>query len=105
MDPRLSGNGAGDQSMTEDKMTIFWEGEPITRFITSFTWSGTDTQASRSLDFSVIQSDYDPYADNLDIKLGDRLTLYRGEEMLFYGRITTKDGTTGSGNIHYIAQD
>lgn len=86
-------------------MTIFWEGEPITRFILSFTWSGTDTQASRSLDFSVIQSDYDPYADNLDIKLGDRLTLYRGEEMLFYGRITSKDGTTGSGNIHYIAQD
>lgn len=88
-----------------DKMTIYWEGEPITRFITSFTWSGTGTQMSRSLSFSVIQSDYDDNADNLKIKLGDRITLYKNQDMIFYGRVTSKEGTTGSGSVSYVSQD
>ena len=53
-------------------------------------WSGTDTQASRQITFSIPVNPYDKGFKNASIKLGDIVTLYSDKEKLFIGVITSK---------------
>jgi 3D (Asp-Asp-Asp) domain-containing protein len=86
-------------------MRLFWKGNNVTEFVKEFTWSGSDTQASRTLEFSMLHSDYDDKIKKIEIKLGDVFTLYEDKDILFYGRITSRERTAESGSIHYIAMD
>ena len=47
----------------------------IEKMVTSLTWSGADTQASRTVEFDLVNSPYDPEIKRPNVK---QVTSYRG---------------------------
>lgn len=84
---------------------VFWKGNQITGYIGSCTWSGTDTQVSRILEFTVAYSPYDKDFKKPDIQLGDILTLYEDKELLFYGEVSARESKSEGGFLSYTARD
>lgn len=68
-------------------------------------WSGTDTQASRQIAFTIPSNPYDSEFENAKIKLGDIVSLYDGSKRLFVGVITTRERTAEIGTASYTAKD
>lgn len=68
-------------------------------------WSGTDTQASRQITFSIPVNPYDKGFKNASIKLGDIVTLYSDKEKLFIGVITSREKSAAIGTASYTAKD
>lgn len=79
----------------------------ITQFVTRATWSGADTQASRSLEFELVNSPFDTNAMPTPIiKGGDIIVFYDDEGVKrFEGRITNKTRSSEVGTRSYIARD
>lgn len=77
----------------------------ITELITSVRWSGSDRQASRKLEFSVINSPFDSEFDVPKIESGDIIYFYFDGKKRFTGR--TLRGTSSSvvGENTYGATD
>lgn len=78
----------------------------ITEFVTTVTWSGADTQASRSLEFEMVNT---PYDKNMKVpvpKGGDIITFYDDSgTKRFIGRVTGKVRTSEIGTRQYTARD
>nr|DAT40021.1 MAG TPA: 43 kDa tail protein [Caudoviricetes sp.] len=68
-------------------------------------WSGTDTQASRQITFSIPVNPYDKGFKNAPIKLGDIVTLYSDKEKLFVGVVTSREKSAAIGTASYTAKD
>lgn len=68
-------------------------------------WSGTDTQASRQITFTIPSNPYDKEFKNANIKLGDIVSLYDGSTRLFVGVVTTRERTAEIGTASYTAKD
>lgn len=68
-------------------------------------WSGTDTQASRQITFTIPSNPYDSDFENLGIKLGDIILLYSGSKRLFVGVVTGREKTAEIGTASYTAKD
>lgn len=68
-------------------------------------WSGTDTQASRQITFSIPVNPYDKGFKNASIKLGDIVTLYSDKEKLFVGVVTSREKSAAIGTASYTAKD
>lgn len=68
-------------------------------------WSGTDTQASRQITFTIPSNPYDKEFENANIKLGDIVSLYDGSTRLFVGVVTTRERTAEIGTASYTAKD
>lgn len=77
----------------------------ITEYVMSATWSGTDTQCSRTLEFSMASNHHDKNFQNLKIKLGDIIRLYVGNKRVFLGEITTIERTGERGSVSIKAMD
>lgn len=77
----------------------------ITNYVNSVTWSGTDTQASRSVSFTVANSPYDPNFSKLNIKLGALVYLYEESKCIYIGVITTRERDGEIGTIPYESKD
>lgn len=77
----------------------------ISQLVTSVTWSGSDTQASRKLEFSVLQSVFDPEFPVVPISTGDIAYFYFEGKLKFTGRITSLSQSAGSSEISYTACD
>lgn len=71
----------------------------------SATWSGTDNQCSRILEFTVPHNPYDKDFENASIKLGDLVYLYDGNKQIFVGTITNRERGGEIGNASYTASD
>lgn len=92
----IGGNG-------ERKMYI--NSSPVHKYVQSITWSGSARQAPRTIEFSLLYSPLDPNIGTPTVKLGDRVTLYEGETMLFYGYVTSRERTSEAGTLSYTAKD
>lgn len=68
-------------------------------------WSGTDTQASRQIIFSIPVNPYDKGFKNVSIKLGDIVTLYSDKEKLFVGVVTSREKSAAIGTTSFTAKD
>lgn len=68
-------------------------------------WSGTDTQASRQITFTIPSNPYDKEFENAKIKLGDIVSLYDGSKRLFVGVVTARERTAEIGTASYTAKD
>ena len=78
----------------------------ITEFVTTVTWSGADTQASRSLEFELVNTPYDKATKVPALKGGDIITFYDDSGTArFTGRITNKTKLSEIGTRQYTARD
>lgn len=71
----------------------------------SLVWSGTDTQCSREVTFSVLHNPYDKNFKNAGIKLGDLVQVFDGKDPIFTGIITDTEKTAAIGTKAYTARD
>lgn len=79
--------------------------EDITNYISSVTWTGSATQASRSLQISVLYSPLDKNIKDLDIKMGDRLILYEDGKLLINAMVYSRERVSEQGTITYSGYD
>ena len=78
----------------------------ITPFVTTVTWSGADTQASRSLEFEMVNTPFDKNMKVPALKGGDLITFYDdNDKQRFIGRITGKIRSSEVGTRSYTARD
>lgn len=78
----------------------------ITEFISTLTWSGADTQASRSVEFEIVNTPYDKTMKVPAIKGGDIVVFYDDDgKARFTGRITGKTRTSEIGTKQFTARD
>ncbi|BCN32065.1 XkdQ/YqbQ family protein [Anaeromicropila herbilytica] len=92
-------------------MRILWQKHndkkkyDITEFISTVTWSGSATQASRSLQVSVLYSPLDKNIQDLNIKMGDRLILSDDGKVLINSMVYSRERTSEQGTITYSGYD
>lgn len=78
----------------------------ITEFVTTVSWSGADTQASRSVEFELVNTPFDKKMTVPVLKGGDIITFYDDDDKArFTGRITNKEKLSEIGTRNYIARD
>ena len=78
----------------------------ITSFISSITWSGSVSEACRSLSIEVLFSPLDNNIKDPDIKLGDRLKLLTDEQILLINAMVySRERKSEQGTIAYDAYD
>lgn len=68
-------------------------------------WSGTDTQASRQISFTIPWNPYDKEFANPKIDLGDLVYLYDDKKCIFTGQITSRGKNASIGTAPYVAKD
>lgn len=77
----------------------------ITQLITSITWSGSAKQASRKVEFSVINSPFDGNMSNVTVESGDIVYFYFDSDKKFVGRVTALSCSSKPGVNTYTAKD
>jgi len=79
----------------------------ITEFVGSLKWSGADTQAARTVEFTLAHDPYDKYLKAPDIKTGDTIKVYKGKEKSprFVGRSMIRQKTSDIGTIDVTVYD
>ena len=85
------------------KPDLVW-GKKIIPYV-SLTWSGTDTQASREISFTVPGTPYDPNFPKISIPKGDVVELRVDGKKIFIGTITSRTRTDQIGTSSYVAKD
>ena len=89
-------------------ITVKWapQGKTLQEIdIVSCTWSGTENQAARKLEFTLPSNPYDKNFSAPSIGLGDQVKLYNGKTLLFSGIITSRERTAAIGTVSYSAYD
>lgn len=86
-------------------LKVEWKGNDITSTVSSITWSGSAYSSVRSLEFSVVNQAGDTHFKTPDIKLGDLICFYNGNDKLFHGKLTKRERKGEAGTITYTAQD
>lgn len=71
----------------------------------SVEWSGTDTQCSRQIQFTIPWNPYSKDSMNPPIALGDLMYLYDNSKQLFVGTVTSREKTAEIGTATYTAMD
>lgn len=84
---------------------IYWEGNGITNIVGTVTWSGSDYQAARTIDFTILNPAGDKNFDIPNIKVGDRITFWDDDKKLFHGKVTAKHPKGEAGTRSYTAMD
>lgn len=78
----------------------------IEKMVTSLTWSGADTQASRTVEFDLVNSPYDPEIKRPNVKTGDIISWYSDDgKKRFVGRVTSREKTSDIGTVKITAKD
>lgn len=78
----------------------------ITNFCTKIEWSGADTQASRTVEFDLVNSPHDPEIKRPHILLGDIITLTTDDgKVRFIGRVTSYEKSSEVGTVTITAKD
>ena len=84
---------------------IYWEGNGITNIVGTVTWSASDYQAARTIDFTILNPAGDKNFDIPNIKVGDRITFWDDDKKLFHGKVTAKHPKGEAGTRSYTAMD
>lgn len=82
---------------------LYWKKKSID--FESVVWSGSDQQSSREITFTLPSNPYDKNFTQLNIKLGDVVSLYDGSDRLFLGTVTNREKTAEIGSATYTAKD
>lgn len=79
----------------------------ITNVVGTVTWSGSVEQAAREATITVLNAPNDKYIVSLklNIAVGDIITLYEGERLIFYGEVQTSEKKDEIGTVTYKARD
>lgn len=79
----------------------------ITQMVSSITWSGSVSQAARTVEIAVINAPNDKNIENLKLNIGagDTIKLYENGELLFFGEIQGGKRTSETGTITYVCYD
>ena len=87
------------------KPSLKWK-KKLVPFV-SLTWSGTDTQASRIIEFDLPWNPFDKDFPKWKIKKGDVVELWfdGSDHAWFVGTITAREKTDSIGTAHYVAKD
>ena len=87
-------------------MKLICNKKDISEFVSSATWSGASTQASRTLEFTVTNSPYDRDTNSPHFKLGDKVIWHDDKgKARFLGRITSREKKSEVGTTTYTARD
>lgn len=93
-------------------MKIIWtkkggKSTNITNVVGTVTWSGSVEQAAREATITVLNAPNDKYIVSLklNIAVGDIITLYEGERLIFYGEVQTSEKKDEIGTVTYKARD
>lgn len=87
-------------------MKLICNKKDVTEFVSSATWSGASTQASRTLEFTVTNSPYDRSTNSPRFKLGDKVIWHDDKgNARFLGRITSREKKSEVGSTTYTARD
>lgn len=74
-------------------------------YFESLTWSGTDTQCSRQITFTLPANAYRSDIGKPKVALGDAVTLYHDGRQIFVGIVTTREKPAEVGAYSYTADD
>ena len=85
-------------------MMVSVNGQDITKYLESISWSGDENQLARKLVITCLHAPQDPGVHNLSLHKGDRL-LMTEEELLFDGIILTEERSESDIKIKYMAYD
>lgn len=79
----------------------------LTELVTSVSWSGSRTQASRKLEINIAYSPFDKNFESLSIDLGDILYFYPdgAKKAVFLGKVISTSQSAGSGEMSIQASD
>ncbi len=78
----------------------------ITEFVSMTTWSGSVSQAARSLEIAVLYSPLDRNIQEINIALGDRLKLYSDDnDLLIDAMVYNRERISEQGTITYSGYD
>jgi plastocyanin len=78
----------------------------ITDFVSSVSWAGSASQASRSLDISMINSPNDKNIPDLSIKPGDRIKFYSDDnKLLINAKVYDRERSSEIGTVTYSGMD
>ena len=78
----------------------------ITQAVTKYTWSGSLDQASRALDFSLVNAPLDKNLSGIPmVAMGDFVKLKDGSNTVFYGMVYTSEKTSAIGDVTYTCYD
>lgn len=74
---------------------------------TTLTWSGTDTQASRIIEFELPWNPYDKKFEKWNIAKGDVIELWfeGSDHAWFVGTVTSREKTDQIGTVSFVAKD
>lgn len=74
--------------------------------VTALTWSGADTQASRTLEVDLVNSPYDSEMKRPAIRSGDIIAWYTDDgKKRFVGRVTSREKSSDVGSFKFTAKD
>lgn len=99
----IHGDKAGGAAMNNVKITV--NGNNISPTVGDVTWSGSASQAARSLVFTVAYSPDDKNYKMPQIKNGDEVKFYADSRLLFVGMVTNRERKSEAGFLSYTAQD
>lgn len=87
------------------KPSLKWKKKIIPH--TTLIWSGTDTQASRSIEFEIPWNPYDKEFTKWNIKKGDVIELWfnGSDEAWLVGTVTSREKTDEIGTARYVVKD
>lgn len=89
-----------------EKVILRWCGSSKADLkFSSLEWSGTDTQVSREVNFSLPYNPYDKDFFSANIKLGDLIYFYVNGKKKFTGTITSREAKAEIGTVSYTAKD
>lgn len=83
-----------------DKKSVY----DITELVESLTYSGTQNQASRKIEFTLAFSPFDNEFPNIDIQNGDKIYFYDGDEKSV-GRVVKTENPSSPGVRSFMALD
>lgn len=79
----------------------------ITQVVSTITWSGSVSQAARTIEISVLHAPDDDNIKKLKLNLaaGDAIKVHEQNELIFYGQIQTAKKTGETGTVTYTCYD
>lgn len=72
-------------------MTIIADGNDISSYIGTITWSGDVTQMARKLAFDYLYTDLSPNVRQIEVSVGSRILMYSDTELLFDGIVISEE--------------
>lgn len=79
--------------------------QDITKRVTKVTWTGSDTQAARTLSFSCANNPYDKNFFAPALRNGDTIYFYHEKTLKFVGRVINREQKSEIGELEFTAND